>query len=121
MKTEILKASDKTEFSTSERCYITEVANDGGDSELSIALARVEPGVITAWHKLDDIDERYLIISGEGRVELDGCNPAAVGPGDVVRISSGTPQRITNTGSTSLLFYAVCTPPFRQESYIHLE
>ena len=121
MKPEVLKASCKTEFFTSERCHITEVANDKGDIELSAARARVEPGMTTAWHKLHGINERYLIISGEGSVELEGCSPITVRPGDVVRIPAGTPQRITNTGCTDLLFYAVCTPPFSQESYIHLE
>lgn len=121
MKPQTLKASVKEEFFTSERCYITEVANDDGDTELSVALARIEPGITTAWHKLHDINERYLVISGEGRVELGGCEPVTIGSGDVVRIPAGTSQRITNTGRTDLLFYAVCTPPFRQESYIHLE
>ena len=121
MKAEILKTSEKKEFFTSERCYINEVANDGGDSELSVAVARVEPGVTTAWHALRDVNERYLVISGTGKVELADETPVDVGEGDVVRIPAGTPQRITNTGNTDLLFYAVCSPPFTQESYIHLE
>jgi mannose-6-phosphate isomerase-like protein (cupin superfamily) len=74
MKPYILKASVKEEFMTVERCNITEVANDDDDIELSVAIARVEPGITTAWHKLDDINERYLLISGEGRVELGECD-----------------------------------------------
>ena len=105
MKPQILKASVKDEFMTVERCHITEVANDDDDIELSVAIARVEPGITTAWHKLDDINERYLVISGEGRVELGESDPLEVGPGDVARIPAGTPQRITNTGRTDLFFH----------------
>ena len=121
MQPEIRKATAHQEFYTRERCYITEVANDSGDEQLSAALARVAPGVTTAWHKLDNIHERYLIISGTGKVELENNDPVEVQAGDVVRIPAGTPQRITNIGIEDLLFYAVCTPRFQEEYYIPLE
>lgn len=121
MKPEIKKASAPQEFYTPERCYITEVANDVDDEQLSIAIARVKSGVTTSWHKLNNTHERYLIISGVGEVELAELKPITVEAGDVVRIPSGTPQRITNTGERDLLFYAVCTPRFRTENYIQME
>ena len=121
MKPEIKRASAQFEVYTAERCHITEVANDEGDEQLSIALARVEPGVTTAWHKVADTHERYLIIAGVGEVELADHDPVLVRQGDVVRIPSGTRQRITNTGGVDLLFYAVCTPRFLAANYIHLE
>lgn len=121
MQPEVKPASAAVEFETSERCHITEVANDPGDEFVSIARARVEPGVTTARHKLDRISERYIIVSGQGRVEVNELKPIDVGPGDVVRIPADIAQRITNTGKTDLIFYAVCSPPFRQASYVSLE
>lgn len=121
MRAGINKAADRVEYVTDERCHILEVANDDCDDEVSIARARVEPGVTTAWHRLDGIGERYLIVSGSGRVEVDELAPAAVGPGDVVRIPAGCRQRIANTGEEDLVFYAICSPPFRHEAYINLE
>lgn len=105
------------EFFTQERCHIVEVANDADDEELSIARARVEPGVTTAWHRVAGIAERYLIVSGTGRVEVGQEAPVMVGPGDVVRIPPGVRQRITNTAQTDLVFYALCTPRFRDAAY----
>lgn len=121
MQPGVKQAGAAVEFETSERCHIIEVANDQGDEFVSIARARVEPGVTTAWHKLDRITERYIIVSGQGRVEIDDREPVAVLAGDVVRIPADIAQRITNTGKEDLIFYAVCAPPFRQESYISLE
>jgi len=121
MLPEIRKASAAREYPTPERCHITEIANDDSDERVSIARARVEPGVTTAWHRLDGIDERYLVVSGNGRVQLGASDPLDVEPGDVVRIPAGEPQRIANTGDDDLVFFAICSPRFRPDCYIGLE
>lgn len=121
MRPAIKHAHGALEFTTAERCHISEIANDGDDLQLSIARARVEPGVTTAWHHLRGISERYLIISGEGRVEVGDLPPTLVEPGDAVRIPAGVAQRITNTGDEQLIFYALCTPRFSAEAYVSLE
>ena len=117
----IKKADVAPEFETSERCHIIEVANDADDEYLSIARARVEPGTTTAWHRLLGISERYIIISGQGLVEIEDLEPTLVGPGDVVRIAPGKAQRIANTGAEQLIFYAVCAPGFVAHAYVNLE
>ena len=121
MRAEIKFATDAGEYETPERCHIIEVANDPEDEAASIARARVEPGVTTAWHCLAGIAERYIIISGEGRVELQGLEATRVSVGDVIRVPAGVAQRITNTGECDLIFYCVCTPRFRQAGYKSLE
>ena len=40
---------------------------------------------------------------------------------DVVTIPAGQAQKITNTGTKSLVFLCICTPRFKQENYINLE
>lgn len=109
------------EFYTPERCYIIEIHNNEDDVDCSIARARVVPGATTQLHSVHDTTERYVILAGEGAVEIDGKAPVAVTPLDVVRIPAGTSQRITNTGHVDLLFLCVCTPRFRQENYTALE
>ena len=121
MRAEVRKADAAREFATAERCHIVEIANDDGDSQVSIARARVEPGVTTAWHSLDAIDERYVIVAGRGRAEIEELAPVEVGAGDVVRIPAGARQRIANIGDEDLVFYAVCSPPFSAERYRALE
>jgi hypothetical protein len=82
------------EFYISEGCFITEWLNTPDDPAVSIARARVPPGVTTRWHRL---------------------------AGDVVSIPAACAQRIANTGAGDLVFLAVCTPRFVQEAYEEIE
>lgn len=121
MRAEILKANVIAEIETQERCHILEVANDFGDDSVSIARARVEVGVTTSLHCLRGVAERYVIVAGVGRVELAEIDPVEVSAGDVVRIPPDTPQRITNIGTSDLIFYCICTPPFKPDCYESIE
>ena len=108
------------EHYTAEHCYISEWLNTGDDEAVSVARVRVDPGVRTALHRLRGTTERYLILSGHGRVEIAGAE-RDVRPGDVVRIEPGESQRITNTGDKKLTFLAVCTPRFQPAAYEPLD
>ena len=118
MKPGVIRPDPAQEYFTPERCYILELSNSADDEALSIARARVKPGVTTAFHKVLDTAERYVILSGEGLVELEGRDAETVRVGDVVLIPPGAEQRITNSGDCDLIFLALCTPRFRQEKYV---
>jgi mannose-6-phosphate isomerase-like protein (cupin superfamily) len=109
-----------TEFWTPERCYITELLNHGGSPEVSIARARVEPGVTTLLHSLAGT-EIYVIESGKGRMMLGSETPRDVSSGDVVLIPKNVPQKISNLGDDDLVFLCVCAPRFSPERYTSLE
>ena len=117
----IIRPDAGEEYDTEERCSILEMSNSTRDEALSIARARVEPGVTTAWHRVVETAERYVILEGEGRVEVEGLDPEAVGVGDVVIIPPNARQRIANTGTSDLIFLALCTPRFRPERYLQDE
>lgn len=105
---------------TRERCFIREYLNDPAVPEVSVARARVEPGVTTELHELA-VDEWYIILSGTGRVSVGGAAAVSVAADDVVHIPAGTPQQIENTGCDDLLFHCVCRPRFTKAAYIPLE
>lgn len=109
------------EYYTPERCHILEILSDESDEEASIARARVEPGITTAWHSLTGVRERYLIESGVGEVEVGDTPATIVRPGDVVSIPADVRQHITNTGDADLIFLCICTPRFQPELYVDLE
>ena len=121
MRAQIIHPDPADEYDTEERCSILEMSNGDNDEALSIARARVAPGVTTAWHKVAGTAERYVIVDGQGRVELKGLEAVDVTAGDVVLIPPDCAQRIRNTGSGELVFLALCTPRFRPEHYVHLE
>jgi mannose-6-phosphate isomerase-like protein (cupin superfamily) len=108
------------EYSTRERCFINPLVGRGEPGEVSIALARVPPGVTTELHRLKDTDERYLVISGRGRMMV-GDSEMEIRSKDVVLIPANVGQRVESLGPEDLEFYCVCTPPFVPECYEPLE
>ncbi|HFD81412.1 MAG TPA: cupin domain-containing protein [Gammaproteobacteria bacterium] len=117
----IRRADEAGEYWFEEGCFVTEVSNHPGDPGLSVARIRVPPGTSTRRHCLEDTWERYLIVEGEGEVEVGGLEPTRVSVGDVVCIPPGTPQRIRCSDSGELVFYALCSPRFTPACYRDLE
>ncbi|MBL8225126.1 MAG: cupin domain-containing protein [Chromatiales bacterium] len=113
----VLAPDEAAEYDFREGCRILELANSAADPALSIARARVPAGTTTRWHRLKGTSERYVILSGQGRVEVGDLPPTSVGPGAVVQIPPLCRQRITATGPDELVFLALCTPRFRPECY----
>jgi mannose-6-phosphate isomerase-like protein (cupin superfamily) len=120
-KPHIIQNNSDSEYYFEERCFINELWNSPTDKEISIARARVEPGVTTRLHQLKSVTERYIILEGKGRIEVGELSPTEVRSGDVVLIPPGTPQRITNIGDSDLIFLAICTPRFTKDAYEDIE
>jgi len=117
----ILSADESDEYYTDERCHILELSNSTADEDLSIARARVEPGVATRLHCVAGTTERYVVQQGTGRVSVAGLPDADVQVGDVVVIPPGAAQSVVNTGDVDLIFLCVCTPRFEWDNYESLE
>jgi mannose-6-phosphate isomerase-like protein (cupin superfamily) len=113
-------APGRKEFLTRERTFITEQLNDAAVPVVSLAQARVEPGVTTELHSLS-VAEWYVIGSGRGMMEVGGQEPFEVRPGDSVEIPAGVTQRIQNIGDEDLILQCVCIPRFTPECYTALE
>ena len=122
MQPTIVKGEKLKEYLTPERCFIYENCGiSTGNSQVSIARARVEPGVSTKAHHLEGVQEIYLITEGVGKVHVGSADPTDVCKGDVVIIPPGISQKIVNNGKTDLFFYCICTPAFTQECYFNDE
>lgn len=121
VKPQVVKPAESSEVATPELCRILESWNTPADAAVSIARARVAPGVTTKLHRLSGVVERYVIVEGEGRVAIGEDIHEDLRPGDVAIIPAGVTQSITNTGRGDLVFYCVCTPRFTPECYEALE
>lgn len=114
----IHKPNRSSEYYFEEGCFILELLNKDTDPAVSVARARVRAGETTKRHRLIETVERYVMLEGNGLVEIGRHAKEAVAPGDIVHIPADTEQRITNTGNSDLVFLAICTPRFRPEAYI---
>jgi len=106
-----------SEFWIDEGCWITVLYD--GDPNVSLARARVEPGVTTALHVLD-VEERYVIERGSGTMTI-GERTFTVEAGRSFLIPAGVAQRICNEGTDDLVFLCICTPAFQPAGYRELE
>lgn len=121
MKQAIKTFSSDSEYFFEEGCYILEMFNSADDPDVSIARARVPVGGITRRHRLLGITERYVILQGQGNVEVGSMGSRAVAAGDLVVIPPGCSQRIHNQGEQDLIFLAICSPRFVKDAYEALE
>ena len=114
------KTDVNQEFYTDEKCFITEIMNTPKVRGMSVAQARVEPGITTQNHTLD-FDEAYYILKGKGEMQINQGELKSVGPGDLAYIAKHSTQRITNIGKEDLVFLCFCTPRFIPEGYAATE
>jgi mannose-6-phosphate isomerase-like protein (cupin superfamily) len=118
LKPAIIPVDESAEYFFVEGCFINELVNTPDDAQVSIARARLTPGRTTRWHYLRDTTERYVIVAGQGRVEVGDLPPQVVAPGDVVLIPPGVRQRIATAGDDDLVFLAICSPRFTPDVYV---
>lgn len=118
MSNHLLRPDESKEFFTNERCHILEMLDNHDTAKpFSIARARVEPGVVTTWHRLSEITEYYYIIEGSGRMEIGEEEGFEVKKNDIIQIPPNNAQRIENTGIGDLVFLCICNPPFTDANY----
>lgn len=117
MQPKIITYDPEREYFFREGCFINELSNSDADPGLSVARVRVRPGDFTCWHRLDGSAERYVILQGNGEVEIGDLAPRRVSEGDVVLIPPGCRQRIHNSSEKELVFLALCTPRFEAACY----
>jgi len=111
----LVKEQNRKEFFTLEKCFITELLNSSHYPEVSIAKGRVEPGVTTEWHWLQQTDEMHYILSGKGQFEMDGEFNGTVEKGDLVFIPRNSNQRIKNITEQISYSYASATQGLNQK------
>lgn len=104
------------EYSTKSGFNVSEWWNTDDDPALSVARLRIKAGVATRSYRLRVITERYLFLTGNGLLELDGVTHK-VGPGTNVLIRPGTWRAVKNVGDRDLGLLSICQPRYRRHGY----
>lgn len=86
-------------------------ARYGGTVNQSLAEASLEPGQETQRHYHGRSEELYVLLDGDGEMEVDG-ERAHVGPGDAILIPPGAWHQIRAEGDAPLRFLCCCAPPY---------
>jgi len=86
----------------------------GGAVKQSLAEATLASGQATQRHYHAQAEEIYLLLEGEGEMEVDG-ERRRVGPGDAVLIPPGSWHEIRAGPDGPLRFLCCCAPPYRDD------
>ena len=86
----------------------------GGARNQSLAEATLEPGQETQRHYHAETEEIYVVLAGEGDMEVDG-DRARVAPGDAILIPPGAWHQLRADESGELRVLCCCAPPYRDE------
>ncbi len=92
----------------------------GGATQHSLAQITLPPGALSLRHYHPASEESYLILSGSGRVTLDG-KTRTVSPGDAVAIPANVVHQIVNDSPAELVFLAVCVPPWTPDCSVFVD
>lgn len=105
-------------FRAIDGCEVVEVvgAYTTGTREVSVARARIKPGLktYTHYHRFMEV---YIVIEGSGVMEVGG-ERRRVGVGDAIVIPPYSHHSIENCGEGDLLIWCICTPAFTVEDSV---
>jgi quercetin dioxygenase-like cupin family protein len=89
--------------------HVNDLVMDRSESKTSeVFVVVLEPGESPPRHKHDDTEQVFFVLSGKGRLWIEGePQEAPVQPGDVVRIPVGVYHRIFCQGDEPLRYLAI--------------
>jgi mannose-6-phosphate isomerase-like protein (cupin superfamily) len=83
----------------------------GGAIQHSLAQIVLPPGTSSIKHFHPIVEESYYVLSGQGRIVLDG-EQRIVSAGDAIAIPTAIVHQIFNDTDSDVIFLAVCAPPW---------
>jgi mannose-6-phosphate isomerase-like protein (cupin superfamily) len=111
---QVRSRDDAEAFTTKDGSTIRELlGTQHGTANQSLAEATLEPGRATQRHYHARSEELYVLLEGEGEMEVDGAT-RGVGPGDAILIPPGAWHQIT-AAAAPLRFLCCCAPPYAHD------
>ena len=116
---DVANRNDVESFITKDTSEIREILSPRNSviERQSLAEARLLPGRSTEEHYHAQTEEIYYILSGSGRMIVDG-QKRDVGQYDGIAIPPGARHIIINTGSDDLIFLCCCAPPYEHDDTV---
>ncbi len=116
---EVIRRSDCAPFVAQDDAIIRELCSPRNASvrNQSVAEATIPPGGFVREHYHRTTEELYYVLSGMGRMTLEG-ETRNVSAGDLVVILPGKRHRIDNLGRDPLVLIVTCSPPYTVEDQV---
>ena len=112
---EVRSRDDAEAFTTKDGSTIRELlGTQHGTANQSLAEATLEPGQSTQRHYHARSEELYVLLEGEGEMEVDGAT-RRVRAGDSILIPPGAWHRIAAAPRATLRFLCCCAPPYSHD------
>ena len=112
---EIRSRDDASPFTTADGSTIRVLLDaETGTRNQSLAEAWLEPGQATQRHYHARSEELYVLLEGEGEMEVDG-ERSRVGPGQAILIPPGARHQVTASADGPLRFLCCCAPPYSHD------
>jgi len=112
---EVRSRDDATPFTTKDGSTIRVLLDaEHGARNQSLAEAWLEPGQATERHYHARTEELYVLLEGDGEMEVDG-DRRAVAPGDAILIPPGAWHQIRASMGGPLRFLCCCAPAYAHE------
>ena len=113
---DVRSRDDAEPFTTADGSTIRVLldAEVGGARNQSLAEATLAPGQETQRHYHAASEELYVLLDGEGEMEVEG-ERRRVGPGDAILIPPGAWHQIRASGDRELRFLCCCAPPYSHD------
>ena len=96
------------------KVFVKEALNQ---TSCEISFGVLEPGqAVPFFHSHKANEENYIVLSGEGKVQIDD-DVFAVSEGSVVRVATNSDRNMKNTGATNLVYLCIQAKEGSLEGY----
>ena len=119
---DIRNARDIPQLVSEHGEIVQEMFGNAGKNAAAHSLAQITlpPNTASLKHYHPIAEESYYILSGKGRVEIDG-ESAEMSLGDSVIILAEQVHQIFNDHAEELVFLAVCVPAWTPDNSVFLD
>ncbi len=113
---EAVRRDDCPPFITKDTSEIREILayRNSTCKTMSLAEATIYPGKHTECHRHDKTEEIYYILSGLGRIRVNG-EEREIAAGDAVFLPPSATHQTWNTGDVPLVFLCCCSPAYEHD------
>jgi mannose-6-phosphate isomerase-like protein (cupin superfamily) len=114
---ELKKLNEGAKYSLTDFAGKVFVKDELKETSCEISFGVLEPGqAVPFFHSHKQNEENYIVISGEGKFQVDN-DVFAISEGSVVRVATNSNRNMKNTGKANLVYICIQAKEGSLEGY----